>query len=120
MNASKSIFPRVKELKYLGGYELEIVFTNGRRGVVDFRPYVMGKGGLLKALEDPDFFKRVRVEPDFRTLVWPNDADWCPDVLYWLVTGTPIAGSTDARYHKPPPHLQKKRAAGKSKSSKAA
>jgi hypothetical protein len=109
MTSDRKMFPRVKSVRHLGGHKLKITFTNGERGIVDFRPYITGKGGVLKPLENPAFFKQVRVDPDFKTLVWPNDADWCPDVLYWLVTGTPITWSTDTQYHKPPPHLRTKR-----------
>ena len=41
-------------------------------------------------LRDPAYFARVRVNPDLRTICWPNDADWYPLVLYSLVTRRPI------------------------------
>ncbi|WP_423226187.1 DUF2442 domain-containing protein [Candidatus Amarolinea aalborgensis] len=30
------------------------------------------------------------VDPEAGTLVWPNDVDFCPDVLYSRVTGEAI------------------------------
>ncbi|HAS10996.1 MAG TPA: DUF2442 domain-containing protein [Acidimicrobiaceae bacterium] len=31
---------------------------------------------------DPDFFARVTVDPEVRTLVWPNGLDLAPEVLH--------------------------------------
>ena len=47
----------------------------------------MGRGGVFTPLEDVDFFRRVQVDPEAGTLIWPNEVDFCPDVLYNLVTG---------------------------------
>jgi hypothetical protein len=69
---------------------LELTFTDGTRAQRDFRDRVVGRGGLFTQLEDPAFFRRVRVDPEFGTLVWPNEVDFCPDVLYSEATGTPL------------------------------
>ena len=50
----------------------------------------MGRGGVFKPLEDVGFFKQVQVDAEAGTIVWPNEVDFCPDVLYSLVTGKPI------------------------------
>src|SRR5436190_10576189 len=92
------LHPRVKSVKWRTGHVLEITFLNGKKGVVDFWPHIAGKGGLLKPLESVAFFKQVKVQPEFKTLVWPNDADWDPDILYWLATKTPIEWSTDPQH----------------------
>ena len=42
------------------------------------------------SLEEIEFFKQVRVDPEIGTLVWPNKVDFCPDVLYSEATGTPL------------------------------
>lgn len=41
-------------------------------------------------MQDMEFFKQVRVDPEAGTIVWPNGVDFCPDVLYSLATGKPI------------------------------
>jgi hypothetical protein len=41
-------------------------------------------------LEDPSFFRQVRVNSELGTIQWPNDVDFCPDVLFSRVTGKPI------------------------------
>ena len=99
------LFPRVKSVQYLGGHKLRITFTNRRSGEVDFKPYLK-RGTMIRPLKDPKYFAQVRVDKEIDTIVWPNGMDWCPDVLYWLVTGEPITFSTDPKYHQPPPHLQ--------------
>lgn len=38
--------------------------------------------GVFEPLNDPDYFRQVRVVPDVGTIVWPNRADLRPDVLY--------------------------------------
>jgi len=84
------MFPRVKQVRHLGEYRLELTFTDGTTGEVDFRNRVVGRGGVFKSLEDVNFFKQVQVDPEAGTIVWPNEVDFCPDVLYSLVTGKPI------------------------------
>ena len=36
------------------------------------------------------FFRRVEVDREANTLVWPNGVDFCPDVLYHEATGAPL------------------------------
>lgn len=84
------MFPRVKQVRRLGEYRLELSFTDGTKGELDFRERVLGRGGVFRPLEDVSFFGRVAVDPEAGTIVWPNEVDFCPDVLYSLVTGKPI------------------------------
>ncbi|MHB1808342.1 MAG: hypothetical protein ACYCU0_03495 [Solirubrobacteraceae bacterium] len=45
-------------------------------------------GPLAEPLQDPDYFGQVRVDPELRTVVWPNGYDLDPDVrLKALVEG---------------------------------
>jgi hypothetical protein len=84
------MLPRVAKVRYVDGYRLELQFTDGIQGVIDFRQRIVGRGGVFKPLEEIDFFKRVAVEPEAGTIMWPNEVDLCPDVLYSLVTGKTI------------------------------
>jgi hypothetical protein len=84
---------RVKQVRHLGEYRLELVFTDGARGELDFRERVVGRGGVFQLLESVDFFRQVTVDPEAGTVVWPNGVDLCPDVLYHAVTGKEIPGS---------------------------
>lgn len=80
----------VTEAKVLDGYRLELSFSNGVRGVVDLANRIVGRGGVFHRLEDRQYFRQVRVDSDLGTLVWPNEADFCPDLLYAWATGTPV------------------------------
>jgi len=84
------MFPRVEKVRYLSGYRLEIQFTDGVTGELDLRQRIVGRGGVFARLENLEFFKQVTVEPEAGTLIWPNEVDLCPDVLYSLVTGQAI------------------------------
>ncbi len=84
------MFPRITQVRHVQGYRLELTFADGIRAEMDFRAKVVGRGGVFKPLEDLDFFRQVRVDPEAGTLIWPNDLDLDPDVLYSEATGTPI------------------------------
>jgi len=89
--------PRVKSVSYLDGYRLKLRFTNKTEGIIDFRQKVVGRGGVFKPLEDIEFFRQVVVDPISGTLLWPNEVDFCPDVLYQLATSnaTPVLQGTN-------------------------
>jgi hypothetical protein len=84
------ISPRVKQVRHIGDYRLELVFTDGLRADLDFREKVVGRGGVFEPLNDTKFFKHVRVDPESGTIVWPNGVDYCPDVLYSLASGRSV------------------------------
>jgi hypothetical protein len=77
----------VTESRVLDGYRLDLTFSDGKRGVVDLRNRIVGKGGLYQALEDIEFFRKVSVNTELGTVVWPNGMDICPDLLYSLAMG---------------------------------
>jgi hypothetical protein len=39
-------------------------------------------GEMFEPLRDPEMFRKVFVDSDLGTVVWPNGADLDPDVLY--------------------------------------
>ena len=71
---------RVKSVQVLEGFEVRLVFTDGSVKSLDLAPYL--KGPMFGPLKDPARFREVRVDPELETIVWPNGADICPDVLY--------------------------------------
>jgi hypothetical protein len=87
-----AMFPDVKSVRYLRDYELELTFADGVGGRIDFTAWIVGKGGVLAPLEDKNFFARVSVNADIGTIVWPNDVDFDPEVLYSHITGQAIPG----------------------------
>jgi hypothetical protein len=81
------VLPRITEITLAGGHQLTLSFSDGVQATVDFRPLVFGRGGMLAALEDEAFFSQVRVDSEAGTVVWPNNVDFDPDVLYGMATG---------------------------------
>ena len=79
----------VTEARALDAYRLELHFSDGVRGAVDLSPRMLGRGGVFRPLEDPQFFRQVRIDPELRTIVWPNEADVCADLLHRLALGEP-------------------------------
>lgn len=87
------MFPPVKGVRPTGEYRLELSFTDGITSEIDLRGRIAGRGGVFVPLQDVEFFKQVRVDPEAGTIVWPNGVDFCPDVLYRLANGEAGSGS---------------------------
>ena len=79
----------ITDVRVLDGYRVELTFSDGVRGVVDLANRIVGRGGVFGPLENPEFFRQVTVDPELGTIVWPNGADICPDLLYAWATGEP-------------------------------
>jgi hypothetical protein len=86
--------PDVTNLAYDGDLRLRLTFEDRLSAAVDFAPHIKNKGGLCAALEDPDYFRQVRIDSDLHTIVWPNGYDIDPEVLYSWASGKPIALSS--------------------------
>jgi hypothetical protein len=84
------MFPRVSDVRHIEAYRLELTFRNGEKAELDFKDRIVGRGGVFEPLENIAFFKQVRVDSEIGTLVWPNEVDFCPDVLYSEATGISI------------------------------
>lgn len=80
----------VTGVRVIDSYRLELTFADGTRGAVDLSERIVGRGGVFKLLEDPAYFRQVQVNDELGTIVWPNDADFCPDLLYRWATGEPV------------------------------
>ncbi len=85
------MYPHAIQLNLIGDYRLSIRFEDGTEAELDFAP-MLTAGGIFNELKDPARFAAVRVDSDAQTIVWPNGADICPDVLYHLATGAPLPG----------------------------
>ena len=82
----------VVAVRSLGGHRLFLRFDDGTEGETDLSA-VLRFDGVFSPLADPAVFATVKVDPDIGTIVWPNGADVCPDVLYSLVTGAALPGA---------------------------
>ena len=70
----------VTDARYVRGYILEVTFSNGVRGEIDYSHWIE-KYPHFAPLKDLDYFRDFSL--DGWTVVWPNGADLCPDVLIW-------------------------------------
>lgn len=80
----------VDEVNPLDGHKVELGFKDGLRAVVDLDRVIERFDGVFAPLNDLEYFRLVRVDPEMGTIVWPNGADICPDVLYSFASGKPI------------------------------
>jgi hypothetical protein len=67
-------------VRRLGGFKLELEFSDGTVGVRDFESIRQRSGTMIEPLKDPSFFARVFVEDG--ALTWPNGYDWEPIALH--------------------------------------
>ena len=84
------MFPRIQDVTHLHDYTLRLTFTDGLVADLDLATRIVGRGGVFLPLADVAFFQQVAVDPEARTLVWPNGVDLDPDVLYAEATGTSL------------------------------
>lgn len=66
---------------WLGGSKLRLEFEGNELRDLDVADIVPFQG-VFENLKDPRYVSQVRVNPEIGTIVWPNGADLCPDVLY--------------------------------------
>lgn len=69
----------IKSAKYLSDYKLWIAFDDGTAGEVDLVDEL--KGSMFEPLKDLGEFQNVFVDPELKTVVWPNGADLAPEFL---------------------------------------
>ena len=71
---------KVHAFEIVGPYTLRIQFNDGTTQTIDFQPILAGE--LYGPLRDLSIFNQVRIDPEVRTLVWPNGADFDPATLH--------------------------------------
>lgn len=74
--------PNVWQAWYLEDFDVELEFSDGRRGVANLATALYGP--MFEPLKDPHVFARLRVDEELGTVVWPNGADLAPEYLYFL------------------------------------
>jgi len=70
----------IDAVKVIGPHRLRVTFNTGESKDIDLSPLLTGP--VFGPLRDPSLFKRVRIDPDCETIVWPNGADLAPEALY--------------------------------------
>lgn len=72
-----------------GDYRIELVFDDGKRGVVDFSKY-LARGGVFSRFEDLEYFRNFSVNHEIGALTWGDDLDIAPETLYAEATGAAL------------------------------
>jgi len=70
----------IKDFDYLEDYKIKLVFENRKSKIVDLKNHLTGK--VFRPLKKLSYFKKVALNRDIDTIVWPNNADFSPDFLY--------------------------------------
>ena len=81
----------VTHVQALPNRNLDLTFENGFHGIVEMDLVVKNYTGVFAPLLQDDYFRQVTVNTELGTVVWPNGADLCPDVLYSQATGIQIS-----------------------------
>jgi hypothetical protein len=67
-------------IRRLGGFKLELEFSDGTVGARDFEFLLQRTGPMSAPLKEPAYFRRVFLEDG--ALTWPNGYDWDPTALH--------------------------------------
>lgn len=72
---------RLKKIKPLANYKLEVEFNDGAHGFVEMVNLIMSEGaGVFAALKDKDLFNKAHLE--YGVLTWPGEIDLAPDAMH--------------------------------------
>ena len=72
----------VTKVEVVGPYSLDLTFDNGSRKRVNLQHELYGE--VFQPLRDPAYFAQAYLDPDSRTVAWPNGADLAPDFLFQM------------------------------------
>lgn len=75
-----SLMLRVVDVEPLDPYWLRVSFSDGVVREIDCE--FLLHGTLGEPLRDPAYFRQVRVDPESRTVTWPNGLDPAPELLH--------------------------------------
>ncbi len=77
------------EVQTRENYQLYLKFEDGNAGIIDVSE-VIDFIGIFEPLKDLDYFKTVKLNPEWGTIYWEHGEDLDPDVLYSVITGQSI------------------------------
>jgi Protein of unknown function (DUF2442) len=70
----------ITDYQIIAPHTLRITFNDGKVQVINF--LLVLRGALFQPLRDLALFNQVRLDPETRSLVWPNNADFDPATLH--------------------------------------
>lgn len=71
---------QVRSFRIVAPFTLAVTFDDGLVREIDFHPILVGP--LFGPLAEPEMFNQVQLDPEVKTLVWPNGADFDPETLH--------------------------------------
>ncbi|MEP7169327.1 MAG: DUF2442 domain-containing protein [Bacteroidota bacterium] len=76
----------IKKIVKVELYKLTLEFNTGEVKIIDLEDKIKAKANSpeskYKQLLNPEYFKSVKLEPEWETIYWENGLDFCPDTLY--------------------------------------
>jgi hypothetical protein len=73
--------PHIENVEVPRAHVVRLTFDDGLVRELEFVPG-SSRGTVFAALDDPGYFAHVRVDPESRTVTWPNGLDLDPAVLH--------------------------------------
>ena len=70
----------VVEARHVGGHVVWLSIRDGTTGEIDLGPAL--RGPIFETLRDPAVSKQFAIHREFRTLVWPDGADFAAEFLH--------------------------------------
>jgi len=75
------MFLHVTNARYVEDYKVEVLFSNGRKGIADLTEAL--KGPIFEPLKNKSAFSSFTINDELETIVWPNGADLAPEYIYF-------------------------------------
>ena len=74
----------VTQAKYLKNYQIEVVFSDSLRGIIDLEKVIeKDRRPIFQELKDLKKFSQIRLDLD--TITWKNGLDLSPEFLHELL-----------------------------------
>ena len=70
----------VTEATYKRDYIIHLKFSDGAEGFVDLADELFGE--MFAPLKDVSQFSSFKLDPELKTIVWNNGADFAPEFLH--------------------------------------
>lgn len=70
----------VRSFEIVAPYTLRVRFEDQTEQLINFQPILAGE--IYGPLLDLSLFEKVRLDPEVKTIVWPNGADFDPATLH--------------------------------------
>ncbi|TAK63895.1 MAG: DUF2442 domain-containing protein [Bacteroidetes bacterium] len=71
---------KVISVKIIAPYTLKLQFDDQSIRVINFEPVLHGE--MYGPLRDITLFNQVKIDPEIKTIVWQNGADFDPAILH--------------------------------------